>query len=55
MMVEETEGPGRRCKQLLNYLKGMRGCYKLKEEALDCPQWRSRFVRGYGHFVTLTG
>jgi len=27
---------GRRCKQLLDDLKEMRGCWKLKEEALYC-------------------
>jgi hypothetical protein len=39
---------GRRRKQLLDDLKEKRRYWKLKEEALDCTQWRTRFGRGYG-------
>jgi hypothetical protein len=39
---------GRRRKQLLKDLKKRRGYWKLKEEALDCTVWRTRFGRGYG-------
>jgi len=44
-----TELRGRRCKQLLDDLKEMRGYWKLKEEALNRKLWRTRFGRGYGH------
>jgi len=37
---------GRRRKHLLDDLKEIRGYRKLKEEALDRTQWRTRFVRG---------
>jgi hypothetical protein len=36
----------RRREQLLDDLKKKRGYRKLKEEALDRPQWRTRFGRG---------
>jgi hypothetical protein len=39
---------GRRRKQLLDYLKGTRGYWKLKEEALDRTLLRTRFGRGCG-------
>jgi hypothetical protein len=45
---------GRRRKQLLDDLKEKRGYCKLKEEALDRSQWRSRFGRGYGPVVRQT-
>jgi len=34
--IEVMGKQGRRCKQLLDNLKEMRGCWKLKEEALYC-------------------
>jgi len=34
---------GRRRKQLLDYLKGKRECWKLKEGAYDCTVWRTGF------------
>jgi hypothetical protein len=34
-----------------NELKGERGYWKLKEEALDCTLWRTRFGRGCGPVV----
>ena len=39
---------GRRRKQLLDDLKVMRECWKLKEEALDRTLWRTGFGRGCG-------
>jgi hypothetical protein len=47
-------GRERRRKQLLDDLKGTRGCCKLKDEALDGSAWRIRFVRGCGHVVRQT-
>jgi hypothetical protein len=41
-------------KQLLDDLKEKRGYWKLKEEALDRSQWRSRFGRGYGPVARQT-
>jgi hypothetical protein len=49
-----TGRQGRRCKQLLDDLKEMRGYWKLKEEALDPTQWRTRFGRGYGPVIRQT-
>jgi hypothetical protein len=37
-----------RRKQLRDVLKEKRGCWKLKEEALDRTLWRTHFGRGYG-------
>jgi hypothetical protein len=36
------------------YLKEKRIHWKLKEEALDRTQWRTRFGRGYGPVVRQT-
>jgi len=41
-----TGGRGRRCKQLLDDLKGKRGYWKLEEEALDRALCRIRFGKG---------
>jgi len=38
-------------KQLLDVLKEMRGYWNLKDDALDCTLWRTRFGRGYGPVV----
>ena len=46
-----TGRQGRRRTQLLGDLKEMRGYWKLKEKALDCTVWRTRFGRGYGPVV----
>jgi hypothetical protein len=46
---------GRRGKQLLDDLQEKRGYCKLKEEALDCTLWRTRFGRGHGSVVRLQG
>jgi hypothetical protein len=45
---------GRRGKQLLGDLKETRRYWKLKEEALDCTLWRTRFGRVYGPLVRRT-
>jgi hypothetical protein len=52
--IEMTGRRGRRRKQLLVDLKEKRQYWKLKEEALDRSQWRSRFGRGYGPVVRQT-
>jgi hypothetical protein len=44
---------GRRCKQLLDKLKGTRGYWGLKEEALGGTMWKTRFGRSYGPVVRL--
>ena len=49
--VEAVGRQGRRCKQLLDDLKETRELWKLKEEALDCTVWRTRFGRGCGPVV----
>jgi hypothetical protein len=46
--IEGTGKQGRRCKQLLDGLKEMRGYCKLKEETLGRTVWRTRSGRGYG-------
>jgi len=45
-MIELTGRRGGRRMQLLNDLKGKRGYWKLKEEALDHTGRRTRFGRG---------
>jgi hypothetical protein len=45
---------GRRCRKLLDDLKGRRGYFHLKEEALDRTMWRARFGRGFGPVVRQT-
>jgi hypothetical protein len=52
--IEMTGRRGRRRKQLLEYLKEKRRYWKLKEEALDRPLWKTRFGRGYGPVVRQT-
>ena len=45
------EGKGRRGrgrKQILDDLKETRRYWKLKQDTLDIPLWRTRFGRGYG-------
>jgi hypothetical protein len=49
-----SEGQGRRRKQPLDGLKETRGQWKLKEEALDRPVWRTGFRRGRGSVVRET-
>jgi hypothetical protein len=53
--IDGTGIRGRRRKQqLLDGLKETRGYRKLKDEALDCTLWRTRFGRGYGPVVRQT-
>jgi hypothetical protein len=52
--IEMTGRRGRRRKQLLDDVKERRRYWKLKEEALDCTPWRTRFGRGYGPVVRQT-
>jgi hypothetical protein len=49
--IELIGRQGRRRKQLLDGLKKSRGYWKLKEEALDCPLWGTRFAIAYGPAV----
>jgi hypothetical protein len=49
--IEVTGKRGRRRRKLLDDLKERRGYSHLKEEALDCTVWRSRFGRGFGPVV----
>jgi hypothetical protein len=52
--IEMTGRRGRRRKQLLDDLKEKRRNWKLKEEALDRPLWRTGFGRDYGPVVRQT-
>jgi hypothetical protein len=52
--IEMTGQRGRRHKQLLDDLKEKKRYWKLKEEALDCTLWRTRFGRGYGPVIRQT-
>ena len=55
--IEGTEVNGRkarRYKQLLDDLNENTEYWKLKEEALDCTVWRTRFGRGCGLVVGQT-
>jgi len=44
--IDGTRRIQRKCKQLLDDLKGKRGYWKLKEETVDHPLWRTRLVAG---------
>jgi len=46
-----TEIFGRRCRQLLDYLKGTTRYWNLQEETTDHARWRARFGRGFGPVV----
>ena len=52
--IEGMERWGRRCKQLLDYLKEERRRWKLREEALDRTLWKTCFGRGYEPLVRQT-
>ena len=52
--IKVKRRPGRRRKKLLDGLTEARGYWKLQEEALNRPLWRTRFGRGYGPFVRQT-
>jgi hypothetical protein len=47
--IEVTGRKGRIRKQLLDDLGKTAGDWKLKQEALDHPLWRTRFERGRGN------
>ena len=49
-----TERRGRRRKQLLGDLKGKKGYWKLKDEALGCTMRKIGFGRGYGLVLRQT-
>jgi hypothetical protein len=49
--TEVTERRKRRYEQLLDGLNETRGYWKLKEEAIDRPLWRTRFARANGPVV----
>ena len=49
--MEVTGRQGRRRKQLMYHFKETKGYWKLKEEALSCTVWRTRFRRSYGAVV----
>jgi hypothetical protein len=52
--IKVTGGRGRRRKKLLDNLKGNRGYWKLKEEALHRILWITSFGRGYVPLVRQT-
>jgi len=52
--TEVTGRQGRRLKQLLDDLEKKRGNWKLTEEALDRPFFRTRLGRCYDHAVRQT-
>ena len=52
--TEVTERQGRRRKQLLDELKEKTGYWKLKEKALYCTLWRTRFRKDYRPVVRQT-
>jgi hypothetical protein len=49
-----TGRQGRRHKKLLDDLKEIIENWKLKEGALNCTVWRTRFGGGYGPVVRQT-
>jgi hypothetical protein len=52
--IEGKRRRGRRRKQLLDEHKGKGRYLYLKEEALDCILWRTRFGIGYGPVARKT-
>jgi len=52
--IEVRGRRGRRHKQLLEEIKEMRGYWKLKEEALYCTPWQTRFREDYRPVVRQT-
>jgi len=53
-MIEGKKVRGKRCKQLLDDLKGTRRYWNLEHEALDCTLWRTCFGRVYGPVAKQT-
>jgi hypothetical protein len=52
--TEVTERRGRRCKHLMDDLRVKIEYWKLKQEALDRTEWRTRFEKGCGPVVRHT-
>jgi len=52
--IEVTGRREKRCKQLLDDLKGKRGYWKWKDEELDCSVWGTRFGRSYRPVIRQT-
>jgi len=52
--IEGKRRRGRRLKQLLDEHEGKSRYLYLKEEALDCTLWRTRFGIGYGPLAIKT-
>jgi hypothetical protein len=52
--IKMTERRGRRCRQLLDGVKGTSTYWILKEETPDLILRRSGFGRGHGHVVRQT-
>jgi hypothetical protein len=52
--IEVTGRRGRRLRKLMDDLKERKGCFHLKEEALDRSMWRARFGRSFGPVVRQT-
>jgi hypothetical protein len=52
--MEEEKRRGRRCKPILDGLSEESSSWYLKEKALDCAVWRTRFGRGYGPVARQT-
>jgi hypothetical protein len=52
--IERMRKQGTRRKQLLNNLRKCEDTRALKEEALDCSLWGTRFGRGYEPVVGQT-
>jgi hypothetical protein len=46
--IEVMRRKGRRCKQLQDDFREMRGYWKLKEDTLNHTVWRTCLGRGYG-------
>jgi hypothetical protein len=49
--IKEIGRLGKGCKQLLDDLEDTRGCWILKQEALDRILWINRVGKGYGPVV----
>ena len=46
-----TQRRGKRCNQLLDKVKKMKGYWKLKQEALNHTLWRTCTGKGYGPVI----
>jgi hypothetical protein len=52
--IEVTGKRGRRCRKLLDDLKGRRGYAHLKKKTLERTMWRTHFGRSFGPVVRQT-